>query len=206
MAQSAWSTEYFDQNVQSQEKNAGTIPTIPPMYTQPVSVTETFKKNGRLLGGVSIVLRVATILFSLIAVALMVSWSQTVGAPDTTDFLFTDFVTFNFSNFAAYDAVVAVNVIVTFYAIVQLIHTSFILGLGKVYPQPVVALAIISFVLDLVLAFMLIAASAAGAAITAAPTDSNVPKAQASLALSFVAFLFLAVSSVLSARRLFQMK
>lgn len=103
MAQSAWSTEYFDQNVQSQEKNAGTIPTIPPMYTQPVSVTETFKKNGRLLGGVSIVLRVATILFSLIAVALMVSWSQTVGAPDTTDFLFTDFVTFNFSGFAAYE-------------------------------------------------------------------------------------------------------
>jgi hypothetical protein len=49
-----------------------------------------------------------------------------------------------------YSAVVAVNVIVTFYAIVQLIHTSFILGLGKVYPQPVVALAIITFVLDLV--------------------------------------------------------
>ncbi len=49
-----------------------------------------------------------------------------------------------------YSAVVAVNVIVTFYAIVQLIHTSFILGLGKVYPQPVVALAIISFVFDLV--------------------------------------------------------
>jgi hypothetical protein len=49
-----------------------------------------------------------------------------------------------------YSAVVAVNVIVTFYAIVQLIHTSFILGLGKVYPQPVVALAIISFGFDLV--------------------------------------------------------
>jgi hypothetical protein len=103
MAQSAWSTEYFDQNVQSQENSAGTIPTIPPMYTQPASVTATSKKTGRLLGGVSIVLRVATILFSLIAVGLMVSWSQTVGESDGTDFGFTDFVTFNFSGFAAYE-------------------------------------------------------------------------------------------------------
>ncbi|KAH9570947.1 hypothetical protein CY35_02G067900 [Sphagnum magellanicum] len=206
MAHSAWSTEYFDQNVQSQEKYAGTIPTIPPMYTQPASVTATSTKTGRLLGGVSIVLRVATILFSLIAVGLMVSWSQTIEESDGTDSLFTDFVTLTFSGFAAYDAVVAVNVIVTFYAIVQLIHTSFILGLGKVYPQPVVALAIISFVFDLVLAFVLIAASAAGTAITAPQLYTNVPKAQAALAFSFVAFLFLAVSSVLSARRLFQMK
>jgi hypothetical protein len=50
---------------------------------------------------------------------------------------------------------------------------------------------------------MLIAASAAGTAIMA--TFSNLPKAQAALAFSFIAFLFLAVSSVLSAMRLFQM-
>jgi hypothetical protein len=103
MAQSAWSTEYFDQNVQSQEYSAGTIPTILPMYTQPASVTATSTKTGKLLGGVSIVLRVATILFSLIAVGLMVSWSQTIEESDGTDFLFSDFVTLTFSGFAAYE-------------------------------------------------------------------------------------------------------
>jgi hypothetical protein len=104
MAQSAWSTEYFDQNVQSQEYSAGTTPAIPPMYTQPASATATSKKNGRLLGGVSIVLRVATILFSLMAVVLMVSWSQTIEAPDDgADSLFTDSVTFTFSGFPAYE-------------------------------------------------------------------------------------------------------
>ncbi|KAH8954769.1 hypothetical protein BDL97_08G098900 [Sphagnum fallax] len=176
----AWSTGEYSESQQPYP-----IPAPPaPVSTSLPSSTFTITKRGRVAAAVTIALRAPTVLFALIAFSVMAS------------------VTFR-DNLPGYQFVVTMNVIVFVYALIQLIHTVVVLALGNTYPQPLLALAISSFTFDAVFAFLLIAASAAGTA--SAVTEFWDSQAAAAVAMSYIVFVFVTLSAILSAHRLFHL-
>lgn len=176
----AWSTGEYSESQQPYP-----IPSPPaPVSTSLPSSTVTITKRGRVAAAVTIALRAPTVLFALIAFSVMAS------------------VTFR-DNLPGYQFVVTMNVMVFVYALIQLIHTVVVLALGNTYPQPLLALAIGSFTFDAVFAFLLIAASAAGTA--SAVTEYWDSQAAAAVAMSYIVFVFVTLSTILSAHRLFHL-
>jgi hypothetical protein len=123
----AWSTGEYSESQQPYP-----IPAPPtPASTSLPSSTVTITKRGGVAAAVTISLRAPTVLFALIAFSVMAS----VTFPD---------------NLPGYQFVVAMNVIVFIYALIQLIHTVVVLALGNSYPQQLLVLAIGSFTFDAV--------------------------------------------------------
>jgi uncharacterized protein (TIGR01569 family) len=156
-------------------------------------------------------LRTLTFVFGLIGLAILAADKT------TSDFQFegTDYqVDLKFSIFAAYKFMVAACAIVCFYSLCQVIHTCVMLCIGSSSSSNIL-LAWFTFICDQCLAYFVMAAGAAGAAVAMLTrseescSDLGVNtfcvKAEVSVSMAFCAFLFLAITAAFTARRLFRL-
>ncbi|XP_024381122.1 CASP-like protein UU5 [Physcomitrium patens] len=166
-------------------------------YTQtPSPAFQAVKKNINHMSAFSLGLRVAEFVLSVIAFSLMASADQN-GAV--------------YSTFTSYSFVLAVNVLVVFYTIGQIIMSVLLLVSGS---TPKKIYLFITFGCDQLSAFLLMAAGAAGASVAliinrGGVTDaygngcidgkitSFCSHAQASVAFTFLSFFCMVISSLL---------
>ncbi|XP_024388263.1 CASP-like protein UU1 [Physcomitrium patens] len=209
----AWNSETF-----TNTKPAGTagvhVPpagsATPPLYHQPALGAG---KELKAFGFATVGLRIAQFVFTLLGFAVMASNQATVYVED----LFTtEESTVKFSSIESFIGLLALDVIVCFYALVQLIHSIvWASSKGSFSSSATTGLAMITFLFDLVLAFALIAAGGAAADSTQIWSqeglcdDTGIPKfcqkANASIVISFFAFAFLAFSCILYPLRLLRL-
>jgi uncharacterized protein (TIGR01569 family) len=180
------------------------------MYHQPALGAS---KELKAFGFATVGLRIAQFVFTLLGFAVMASNKAT----GYVEGLFTtEETTVKFSSVESFIGLLALDVIVCFYALVQLIHSIvWASSKGTFSSSATTGLAMITFIFDLVLAFALVAAGGAAADSTQIWSqdglcdDTGFPKfcqkAKASIVISFFAFAFLAFSCILYPLRLLRL-
>ncbi|KAG0603881.1 hypothetical protein M758_10G127600 [Ceratodon purpureus] len=213
----AWESETFD-NGRDFHHSTEAPPTgfaTPPAMYKPSPVG----KDSSAFGVIALSLRIAQIAFTLIAFSVMAANNVTIynayttsDDTDTTSGYYEENI--KFSRVKSFVGVVTLNCIVCFYAIVQLVQCFINMSSkGKFISSANTGFAMLTFVFDTVLAYALIAASAAGAGSAAiisadglcSSAERFCQKAQASVAMSFFAFAVLAASAALYPVRLLRL-
>lgn len=186
---------------------AGTTP--PAIYNPPPSAVG---KDSRALGIVVLSLRSALVLFTLIAFSVMAANKATIyGA--YTSYYYTSYYssTIKFSAVKAFVGLLSLDIIVCAYAIVQVVLSLVqVSSSGAFLSSPTSGGNMITFVFDLVLSYALVAAAAAAADSQAILNDDGscdsltgfCAKASASIAVSFLAWVLLAILTALYPVRL----
>lgn len=209
----AWDSEYFDKrptpgvgadggSTMPPPHAHGAVAPPPAMYNNPAMESN---KDDNFFGAIVLALRAAQIVFTVIGLGVMASLRPTANE----DYYYYDF---SFTQVDSYIGVLSLDVIVCLYAIVQLV-LCFIQrsNQGKYLSSPTTAAAKLTFVLDQVLAYALVAAAgaAAGSALEIRKDISCrrawtviCSKGEASVAMSFLAFAFLAATAALYSVRL----
>ncbi|KAG0559838.1 hypothetical protein M758_10G127500 [Ceratodon purpureus] len=213
----AWASETFDngRDFQKTPNHATQAPpmqgagTPPAMYNpSPVGMS----KDSSSFGVIALFLRIAQIVFTLLAFAIMAANKETIYSSYYSYYYYTVSTTYKFSEVKAFIGIVALNCIVCLYAIVQLVQCFINMSSkGSFISSATTGFAMLTFVFDTVLAYALAAASGAGADSAALISDGGCAvdkfcqKAQASVAMSFFAFAVLAASAALYPVRLLRL-
>jgi len=166
-------------------------------YTQtPSPALRAVKKNINHISGLNLGLRVTEFVLSVLAFSLMASANQN-GAV--------------YNNFTSYSFLLAINVLVALYTLGQIFMTVLFLVSGKAANK---VYLFVTFGCDLLFAFLLMAAGAAGASVAMIINHEGVlddygngcrdgkitlfcGHAEAAVAFTFVSFLFMVVSLLL---------
>lgn len=176
-------------------------------------------KDSRAIGIVTVALRTALIVFTLITVGLMAASKQsTTEFGSSTDgtfvYWFSATDTVKFTDVQAFVGLLSVSIIVVLYSVVQLVLSVVqALSTGRFISSVTTAGSLLTFVIDSVLAYALIAAAAA-----AADSQSILKREKycdslskfcgttaASVAIAFIAFVMLAMCAALFPIRLYKM-
>lgn len=214
----AWASETFDNgrsDFQKPERNQATMEasgTPPSIYNPPAGKS----RESNMWGVLALGLRLAQIVFTLTAFAVMAADNETTeGTEQVFGELYNVSDTVKFSAVKAFVGVVAVNSIVCFYAIVQLVVCFVSLATkGSLVSSATTGFAILTFVFDTVLAYALMGAAAAGADSSALlqrfsycdSFNKFCQQGAAAVAMSFVGFIFLAASGFLYVVRLLMLR
>ncbi|KAG0583119.1 hypothetical protein KC19_3G111400 [Ceratodon purpureus] len=219
----AWQSETFDngrdfQKARGEPHYAKQAPpmgfdTPPAMYNEsPVGMS----KDSSAFGVIALSLRVLQIVFTLIAFSVMAANKQTIYSSYYSYYYDDSYYTtstIKFSSVRSFVGVLALNCIVCFYAIVQLVQ-SFVnmSSKGSFISSATTGFAMLTFLFDTILAYALVAVAAAGADSAALLVDGGYSsydkfnqRAQASVAMTFFAFILLAVSAALYPVRLLRL-
>ncbi|KAG0566427.1 hypothetical protein KC19_7G063000 [Ceratodon purpureus] len=221
MAGTAFVSEYFEKRAPGtgRMEHAEPAPAFGTQATPPAMYQQGQSSKGRGTIIVSVVLRLLTFLFALIAVAILASSKGRYGiqAEDGS----VQVQTVKFTVLRAFKYLFSACCIVAVYSLAVMTLSLISLCVRALANSKIILWII--FTCDQVLAYLLISAGAAGAnGVMVSNKDENITgftgllsctnlglgdfcnKAAASVGLAFAAFLFLAITSVLSSRRLFR--
>ncbi|XP_073385218.1 CASP-like protein UU1 isoform X1 [Physcomitrium patens] len=215
MESGAWDSEYFDKRAtpgvgavggskMPPPHAHGAVAPPPAMYNNPAMESN---KDDNFFGAIVLSLRAAQIVFTVVGLGVMGSLKHTSHG----DYYYY-YYDFSFTQVDSYIGVLSLDVIVCLYAIVQLV-LCFIQrsNQGKYLSSPTTVAAKLTFVFDQVLAYALVATAgaAAGSALEIRKGTSCsgtwtviCSKGEASVAMSFFAFAFLAATAAVYSVRL----
>lgn len=215
----AWQSGVFDNGRDFQRGAApaggdpkATVPGVPAaMYNPPASSMG--GKDGALMTILSLAFRSACILFSIVGFAIIAS---NEGSTDYNGDYVTLWKAINSSNLAY---LLAIDVIVCAYSIVQLVLSMMNLCTGKpVLAGATTPASTITYVLDQALTYMLMAGCGAGACVAASFQKGEsgslacdqgfkvfCDKNAAAVAMSFLAFFCIALSSAMAYFRVYKL-
>ncbi|XP_073391487.1 CASP-like protein UU3 [Physcomitrium patens] len=211
----AWESEYFDK-VTPGERERAVPPMVPQQTPPPVYIQPQVSRNGIVA---SIVLRLLTLIFAVVALAVLAS---NTGSFQVSTGSATSVKTIKFTILSAFTYLFAVCGVVAVYSLLLIIVEMIDLAVRGFTTHTLVAIFV--FVLDQTMAYVLISAASASAnGVKVSRDESNITgykfdiscsnlgiddyctKASASVAIAFIAFLFMAITAGVSARRLFKL-